>query len=282
MGFPGAASHRRGVDHLRAGVRGAPRRGLEDALVGLGPRPLHRDRRRRRPSLLDSTKRRRSSGRCLSSSQLWQSSAGCSFWQRLAPDGTRLTRADALLIQALERSHIHPLWDRYNGSRRFPRARRTRRCTGAGATSSLHRARREGGRDRGRRAPRADPRQPRFRRGERHDAEPDRRIHRPRARRQGGAAPPHRGGNPLLDACRGRLYHRQRPALRDEGGRPRSTPPMCWHGHINEGDRRTVWFDAANMPAICALDASFFEPGSARTSASGTWNRGLRAVPFSG
>jgi gentisate 1,2-dioxygenase len=40
------------------------------------------------------------------------------------------------------------------------------------------------------------------------------------------------------------------------------TPPMCWHGHINQGDRRTVWFDAANMPAICALDASFFEPGT--------------------
>jgi gentisate 1,2-dioxygenase len=40
------------------------------------------------------------------------------------------------------------------------------------------------------------------------------------------------------------------------------TPPMCWHGHINQGTRRTVWFDAANMPAICMLDASFFEPGS--------------------
>jgi gentisate 1,2-dioxygenase len=40
------------------------------------------------------------------------------------------------------------------------------------------------------------------------------------------------------------------------------TPPMCWHGHINQSDRRTVWFDAANMPVICALDASFFEPGT--------------------
>ena len=40
------------------------------------------------------------------------------------------------------------------------------------------------------------------------------------------------------------------------------TPPMCWHGHINQGSRRTVWFDAANMPAICSLDASFFEPGT--------------------
>jgi gentisate 1,2-dioxygenase len=40
------------------------------------------------------------------------------------------------------------------------------------------------------------------------------------------------------------------------------TPPMCWHGHINAGARRTVWFDAANMPAVCGLDASFFEPGT--------------------
>lgn len=40
------------------------------------------------------------------------------------------------------------------------------------------------------------------------------------------------------------------------------TPPMCWHGHINEGDEQTVWFDAANIPMICEQDVSFFEPGS--------------------
>ena len=40
------------------------------------------------------------------------------------------------------------------------------------------------------------------------------------------------------------------------------TPPMCWHGHINQGAARTVWFDAANIPLVCNLDASFFEPGS--------------------
>ena len=40
------------------------------------------------------------------------------------------------------------------------------------------------------------------------------------------------------------------------------TPPMCWHGHINEGKQRTFWFDAANMPLVCGLDASFFEPGA--------------------
>ena len=33
------------------------------------------------------------------------------------------------------------------------------------------------------------------------------------------------------------------------------TPPMCWHGHINDSDHRIIWFDAANMPLICAVDA---------------------------
>ena len=40
------------------------------------------------------------------------------------------------------------------------------------------------------------------------------------------------------------------------------TPPMCWHGHINDSDHRTVWFDAANIPLINDLDVNFFEPGS--------------------
>ena len=41
------------------------------------------------------------------------------------------------------------------------------------------------------------------------------------------------------------------------------TPPMCWHGHINESDHRIIWFDAANIPLIRTLDANFFEPGDA-------------------
>lgn len=40
------------------------------------------------------------------------------------------------------------------------------------------------------------------------------------------------------------------------------TPPMAWHGHINRSDRRIIWFDAANMPLLCALNAHFFEPGN--------------------
>jgi gentisate 1,2-dioxygenase len=44
------------------------------------------------------------------------------------------------------------------------------------------------------------------------------------------------------------------------------TPPMCWHGHINESDHRIVWFDAANMPLIRAVDAHFFEPGDPRNN----------------
>jgi gentisate 1,2-dioxygenase len=44
------------------------------------------------------------------------------------------------------------------------------------------------------------------------------------------------------------------------------TPPMCWHGHINESDHRIIWFDAANMPLIRAIDAHFFEPGDPRNN----------------
>jgi gentisate 1,2-dioxygenase len=44
------------------------------------------------------------------------------------------------------------------------------------------------------------------------------------------------------------------------------TPPMCWHGHVNDSDRRIIWFDAANIPLIRTLDANFFEPGDAKSN----------------
>ena len=44
------------------------------------------------------------------------------------------------------------------------------------------------------------------------------------------------------------------------------TPPMCWHGHINESDHRIIWFDAANIPFIRTLDANFFEPGDPKSN----------------
>jgi gentisate 1,2-dioxygenase len=44
------------------------------------------------------------------------------------------------------------------------------------------------------------------------------------------------------------------------------TPPMCWHGHINESHHRIIWFDAANIPLIRDLDANFFEPGDAASN----------------
>jgi gentisate 1,2-dioxygenase len=52
------------------------------------------------------------------------------------------------------------------------------------------------------------------------------------------------------------------------------TPPMCWHGHINDSDQRTVWFDAANMPLICGMDANFFEPGSRQDESFWTVDEG--------
>lgn len=44
------------------------------------------------------------------------------------------------------------------------------------------------------------------------------------------------------------------------------TPPMCWHGHINESDHRIIWFDAANIPLLRTLDANFFEPGDSKAN----------------
>ena len=45
------------------------------------------------------------------------------------------------------------------------------------------------------------------------------------------------------------------------------TPPMCWHGHVNESGHRIIWFDAANIPLIRTLDANFFEPGDPGSNA---------------
>jgi gentisate 1,2-dioxygenase len=172
-------------------------------------------------------------------------------------------RSDAALVRALERSRIHPLWDRYK--RITPVAPR----------------------------PKDAPMQWRWR-----DIEP----FTERAAREVGIEDVERralilvnpafggdtvttsnliGAFTVLEPGDKAVPHRHtaaaiRFATRAEGaltivnGRRCAmqegdlvlTPPMCWHGHINQGDRRTVWFDAANMPAICSLDASFFEPGS--------------------
>jgi gentisate 1,2-dioxygenase len=171
-------------------------------------------------------------------------------------------RGDAALIEALERAHIHPLWDRY------------KRITPVAPS------------------PKDAPMQWRWR-----DLEPL----AERAAREVGIEDVERralilanpafggatvttqnliGAFTVLEPGDKAVPHRHtaaaiRFATRAEGaltivngsrcemkeGDLVLTPPMCWHGHINRGERRTVWFDAANMPAICALDASFFEPG---------------------
>jgi gentisate 1,2-dioxygenase len=56
------------------------------------------------------------------------------------------------------------------------------------------------------------------------------------------------------------------------------TPPMVWHGHINESDHRIIWFDAANMPLIRAVDAHFFEPGDPRNNAFWQVDQGEEAL----
>ena len=109
----------------------------------------------------------------------------------------------------------------------------------------------------------------RVRRRHRDHHEPARRLHRARSGRPRPAASPHRRGDPLRHPRRRRRHHRQRPPLRhDSEGDLILTPPMCWHGHINESDHRIIWFDAANMPLIRAARRQFLRAGRSRKQRS--------------
>jgi gentisate 1,2-dioxygenase len=174
-----------------------------------------------------------------------------------------LTRPDASLIQALERSHIHPLWDRYQ--RITPVAPQPKDAPMHWRWRDIEpfteRAAQEVGiEDVERRA--LILANPAFG-GE--TITTQNLIGAFTVLEPGDKAVPHRHSAAAI-----RFSTRAEGAVTIVNGRRCEmeegdlvlTPPMCWHGHINQGPRRTVWFDAANMPAICMLDASFFEPGS--------------------
>jgi len=172
-------------------------------------------------------------------------------------------RADDALIAALERSHLHPLWDRYKritpvapSAKDAPMHWRWRELE-----PFTERAAREVGiEDVERRA--LILVNPAFG-GE--TVTTQNLIGAFTVLEPGDKAVPHRHSAAAI-----RFATRAEGAVTIVNGRRCEmhegdlvlTPPMCWHGHINEGTRRTVWFDAANMPAICSLDASFFEPGT--------------------
>lgn len=82
--------------------------------------------------------------------------------------------------------------------------------------------------------------------------------------RPGDKAPPHRHTAAAIrfaTRCEGAVTFVNGRRCEMHEGDLILTPPQCWHGHHNEGDQMTVWFDAANIPLIGQLDASFFEPG---------------------
>jgi gentisate 1,2-dioxygenase len=171
-------------------------------------------------------------------------------------------RADAALIAALERSHVHPLWDRYK--RITPVAPKAKDAPMHWRWRDLEpfaeRAAREVGiEDVERRA--LILANPAFG-GE--TVTTQNLIGAFTVLEPGDKAVPHRHTAAAI-----RFATRAEGAVTIVNGRRCEmkegdlilTPSMCWHGHINQGARRTVWFDAANMPAVCALDASFFEPG---------------------
>jgi gentisate 1,2-dioxygenase len=171
-------------------------------------------------------------------------------------------RADAALIAALERSHVHPLWDRYK--RITPVAPKPKDAPMHWRWRDLEpfaeRAAREVAiEDVERRA--LILANPAFG-GE--TVTTQNLIGAFTVLEPGDKAVPHRHTAAAI-----RFATRAEGAVTIVNGRRCEmkegdlilTPPMCWHGHINQGAGRTVWFDAANMPAVCALDASFFEPG---------------------
>jgi len=176
---------------------------------------------------------------------------------------THLRRSDAALIAALERSHIHPLWDRYQ--RITPIAPRPKDAPMHWRWRDIEpfteRAAKEVAiEDVERRAlilvhPAFDGA----------TVTTQNLIGAFTVLEPGDKAVPHRHTAAAI-----RFSTRAQGAVTIVNGRRCEmqegdlvlTPPMCWHGHINQSGRRTVWFDAANMPAICALDASFFEPGT--------------------
>ena len=174
-----------------------------------------------------------------------------------------MTRADASLIEALERSHIHPLWDRYK--RITPVAPQPKDAPMHWRWRDLEpfteRAAKEVGiEDVERRA--LILANPAFG-GQ--TVTTQNLIGAFTVLEPGDKAVPHRHTAAAI-----RFSTRAEGAVTIVNGRRCEmkegdlvlTPPMCWHGHINQGSRRTVWFDAANMPAVCGLDASFFEPGT--------------------
>jgi len=171
-------------------------------------------------------------------------------------------RKDAALISALERSNIHPLWDRYQ--RITPMAPRAKDAPMHWRWRDIEpfaaRAAEEVGiEDVERRA--LILAHPAF---EGQTATTQNLIGAFTVLEPGDKAVPHRHSAAAI-----RFSTAAEGALTIVNGRRCEmkeadlvlTPPMCWHGHINRSGRRTIWFDAANMPAICALDASFFEPG---------------------
>ncbi len=173
-----------------------------------------------------------------------------------------LARPDAALIEALERSNVHPLWDRYQ--RITPPAPQAKDAPMHWRWSDLERfaeraASEVGIEDVERRA--LILANPAFGGA---TVTTQNLIGAFTVLQPGDRAVPHRHTAAAI-----RFATRAEGALTIVNGKRCEmregdlvlTPPMCWHGHINEGRGRTVWFDAANMPAICALDASFFEAG---------------------
>ena len=170
-------------------------------------------------------------------------------------------------VAELEAANLHPLWDRFRTLTPVkPQAKDPPLIWRWRDIEPFTKRAGVGGIDRRRRAARPDPGQPGLRR---RDGDDSNLIAAFTVLDPGDRARPHRHTFAAI-----RFATRAEGAATIVNGRRCDmhdgdlilTPPMCWHGHINDSDHRIIWFDAANIPLIRNLDANFFEPGDAKSN----------------
>ena len=133
--------------------------------------------------------------------------------------------------------------------------------------------------DRGRRAARAHHGESGLRRRNGHDHQNlIARLHHPRARRPRGAAPSHRAAIRFSTRAEGAvtIVNGRRCEMKD--GDLVLTPPMCWHGHINESDHRTYLVRRRQHAADLRARREFLRAGRPATTRSGRSTRARRVL----
>src|ERR671934_26904 len=218
-------------------------------------------------------RRRSASTRWRTSTRTSRSWAACSALPPWGRAGIRLTRADASLIAALERSHLHPLWDRY---------KRITPVTPQAKDAPMHWSWRE-----------IEPFTARAAQEVGIEDVERRALILVNPAFGGETVTTHNliGAFTVLEPGDKAVPHRHtaaaiRFATRAEGavtivngkrcemheGDLVLTPPMCWHGHINQSSARTYRYTKNGGSVMPTLDLYFKRIEQRTRTMRATWN----------